>query len=305
MKAILLINFGSPGKLEDCRTFYKNMFADKHILPLPSLLRKFIAHRIAKKSYQNSWEKYQLIGGSPMTQFMETLCSDLAQSYPSHEVAYACSYLPPYIDKTVNDLLTKGVDELLVLPLYPQYSDCTTGSAIDDVTKVLKRSGAKYRFINHFYSHPAYLDFFAEKLKNHEEKFKTQDATYIYTAHSVPMSLIKKGDPYEKHVIEFSELIAKRLGHDVNIGYQSKAGKGEWLGPATDRVIEKISQEKPKSKVVLVPVSFVSENLETKYDLDYYFIPYGKGKGLEMSRLKLGSATEFATTLCKIIDEQL
>ena len=304
MKVILLANFGSPSKLEECRTLYRNMFCDKHIIPLIYPLRKLISLRIAAKSYRSSWEKYQRIGGSPMTPFMNRLQVNIAKQYPDYTVACCYSYLPPYIPGTIKGLIEKGMSELTVLPLYPQYSDCTTGSIIDDVTSALRKSNVKTNIIESFHDHPAYLNYFADLLKSCVRK--SPNAHYIFSAHSIPMPLVEKGDPYKHHVEVFSTGVAELAGtKNFKIGYQSQASKGQWLGPATKNLIDEHAQKCPGGEVILVPVSFSSENLETCYDLDHALVPYAKAKGLTASRMFIGGAEKFTPICAKIINDSL
>jgi len=298
MKVILIVNLGSPESLADSRRVLKRMFVDQHILPLKSPLRQLVAHQIARKSYQSSWKKYQEIGGSPSFKFMREMVLGLQNIYPDYEVRFANRYSHPLLGTILNQINNSKVDDLLVLPFYPQYSDCTTGSVIDLVKQKITKI-TKWRVVKSFYNHSAYLDYFCQLVKEQSGDF------LLFTAHSIPVELMEKGDPYVDQVNEFCRIISSRLNLPMAIGYQSQTEKGNWVGPTTAEVLKKMAKENSAQRVTLVPVSFCNENLETLYDLDHCLVPLGKRIGLEINRVLLGSFELFLPIAKQIIDTEL
>ena len=298
MKVILIVNLGSPDSLQESRRVLKRMFLDKHILPLKSPLRQLVAYQIARKSYQKSWDKYQAVGGSPSLAFMRETALGLQKLYPGYKVKFANRYSQPLLGKTLGRLKWSRFDELLVFPFYPQYSDCTTGSVIDLVKKKIRKV-SKLKVIESFHNHPAYLDYFCDLVEAQSSDF------LLFTAHSIPVGLVKKGDPYLDQVNAFCETISKRLNRPMAVGFQSQTEEGHWVGPMTEEVLNKLAKEQKYKNVTLVPVSFCNENLETLYDLDHHMISYGKEMGLNVNRVVLGKPTAFIPVAQKIIDTEL
>lgn len=297
MKVILIVNLGSPDSLEESQTVLRRMFLDKHILPLKFPLRQFVAFQIARKSYRKSWAKYQAVGGSPSLGFMDEMVLGLQKLYPDYELRFANRYSQPLLGTILKQLNHSGVDELLVLPFYPQYSDCTTGSVEDLVRRKTKKLQVKV--VEKFYNHPAYIDYYCDLVKAQSSDF------LLFTAHSIPVGLLEKGDPYVDQVNAFCQKISERLNLPMAIGFQSQTEKGKWVGPMTDEVLTALAKESKYKKVTLVPVSFCNENLETLYDLDHHLVPFGNKLDLEVNRVVLGNADAFLPVAKQIIDTEL
>ena len=298
MKVILIVNLGSPASLAESRKVLYRMFSDDHILPLKSPLRQFVAYQIARKSYRKSWQKYEAVGGSPSAGFMSDLATALQTLYPEYTIRFANRYSSPLLATVIKELNELNVEELVVFPFYPQYSDCTTGSVLDLIEKKMKKR-SKLKIIDQFYDHPAYLSYFCDLVAAQSSDF------LLFTAHSIPVELLEKGDPYIEQVNAFCVKVSERLNRPMALGFQSQTEKGKWVGPMTDEVLVKLAKEKQYKNVTLVPVSFCNENLETLYDLDHHLVPFGNKVGLNVTRVVLGNADEFRLVAKQIIDTEL
>jgi len=276
-KGVLLVNMGGPSSLEEVEPFLKNLFSDPYIFPLP--FRGLLAPLIARLRAKKVKAYYEAIGGgSP--QLYQTLRQQRALKKllgPSYEVAVGMRYSPPFIKDALNELLKAGVKKLLFLPLYPQYSTATTGSAYAELKRHLPKE-VELKAVEEFHDHPLFIQSWVERIR---ESLPEGEAYLLFSAHGLPKKLIKRGDPYQQQVERTAYLIAKHFPHlPWSVSYQSKVGFGEWLGPSTEEAIKKLAREGVKTLVV-VPVSFVSEHVETLYELDLQMAELARKEGIE------------------------
>ncbi len=292
MTGILLVNMGGPTSEKELLFFLKKMFTDPFILPFPKPVRFLVSRVISYSRYKKSWLKYELIGGTPLISEVEE-CANLLNIELGNKyiIESAFSYSQPLIAEGVNILTKKGAKKIKILPLYPQESMTTTGSVRADVRKILKSNPSlEIEIINQFYDNDYFTDFWTELIKNHIEENKINNPLLIFSAHSIPEYLVNKGDTYPQAINKSAELIANKLQLDFKITYQSKMGKMKWLAPDTKEVIEKLIESTTKN-IVIIPISFINENLETLYDLDTELIPYFNNEFnfYNISRVKIKS----------------
>ena len=305
MKGVLLVNMGGPQSIEEMRLFLKNMFSDKYILPLPSGLRQFVAYMIAKKRYPASWEKYQLIGGTPIIKHTEATAKALQQAakipvYPAY------SYTPPFISDVMYKMNKDGIDEIIILTMYPQASDTTTTSVFADVTKATKNlPPVTIRKICDYSAHPAFLDYWQTLIENHIEQEGLKDPLLLFTAHAIPLYGVRKGDKYPDTVRHMAKRLADLMNRRYEVAFQSRVGPVKWVGPDTDDHLEELVAGGEKN-VVLIPISFTTECLETTYDLNIKLVDiYKEDERIQhISRVEIPSAHPlFIESLKKIINE--
>ncbi len=279
---VLLANMGGPQSEEDMQVFLKRMFLDPQILPVPHLIRKFLAKKISQSRYKASWEKYQLIGGTPIVKNTQATANKLQESLgKNYKIEIAFSYTNPLISESLEQLVAQNCTKIIVLPLYPQASFTTTQSVIDDVKKcknITKK--IPVHIVPEFHNNKNYLLFWETLIQQQIEQLNFKTPHLIYSAHSIPVSVAQKGDSYPDTIAETAKIIAGNLGVEYSVAYQSKMGKVKWLGPDTKEFLSKI-EDKENAEILLVPVSFVSENLETLYDMDTDIIPYAKKIGFK------------------------
>ena len=275
-KAIILFNLGGPDKLENVEPFLFNLFFDPAILNLPFFLRyplaKLIANRrapIAKKIYE------ELGGSSPILQLTEEQASAVEAKLKKEDSSseYKCFIVMrcwhPRAENVVKEVINYNPEEIILMPLYPQYSAATSGSSIKEWNDICKKNNLNvktsticcYPTDENFIQ--AHKELILKKTKN-LENFKL-----IFSAHGLPEKNIKKGDPYQWQVEQSVNKIVKSLDVkdlDWILSYQSRVGPLKWIGPSTEEII--IENSKLGKHIVLVPIAFVSEHSETLVELD-------------------------------------
>jgi ferrochelatase len=275
-KAIILFNLGGPDKLENVEPFLFNLFNDPAILNLPTFLRyplaKIISNRrapVAKKIYA------ELGGSSPILKLTkeqsEALETKLNQTQEKDE--YKCFIIMrcwnPRAKDVIKDIQLYGPDEVVLMPLYPQYSAATSGSSIKEWKDVCKKNNYHIK-TSTICCYPTDQNFINAHTKEIIKKIKDlQNFKLIFSAHGLPEKNIKQGDPYQWQVEQSVKKIVESLNDenlDWVLSYQSRVGPLKWIGPSTETTI--IENSKIGKHIVLVPIAFVSEHSETLVELD-------------------------------------
>ena len=282
---ILLLNLGGPERIQDVGPFLYNLFADPEIIRLPNpILQKPLAWLISTLRSSKSQEAYRSIGrGSPLRRITEQQAREL-QSLLRQRGVDATSYVAmrywhPFTESAVADIKADGIDEVVVLPLYPHFSISTSGSSFRELQR-LRQMDERFealplRCIRSWYDHPGYVRSMAELIA---EQVRASDdvehAHIFFSAHGVPKSYVEEaGDPYQQEIEACTALIMAELeaivGHSNphTLAYQSRVGPVEWLKPYTEEALEELGRAKTQDLVV-VPISFVSEHIETLEEID-------------------------------------
>jgi len=274
-KAVILFNLGGPDKLESVEPFLFNLFNDAAIISIPSIIRYPLAKFISKRRAPIAKNIYREIGNkSPILELTQNQAKSLENSLLK-KGNYKCFVIMrcwnPRAEKVIKEVKEYNPDEIILLPLYPQYSASTSGSSIKEWNDLCKRENYKvktktvccYPTENNFLA--SHAELIKKTIKNLENKY----FKILFSAHGLPEIKIKKGDPYQWQVEQTVEGIMLKLANenlDHIISYQSRVGPLKWIGPSTDEIIIKYSRE--KKGIVIVPVAFVSEHSETLVELD-------------------------------------
>lgn len=293
---ILLVQLGGPTRREELKDFLYRLFADPEILGIPfAPLRKAIAWTIATTRESESAKTYERIGWSPIRCWTEKsallLEAALGSSWPGEPpvVRSAMTCSAPLVEEVLPELRAAGVTRLFVLPLYPQYSVTTTRSTFTRVGQVLRTIGWAPERVDApgaWYTEPRFLDAHAARIEAAAATLPDPDpaaTVLLYSAHSLPVSTVEKNrDPYPAQVEECRALLDARLGNRYRsrLGYQSKLGPVAWLGPSTGDVLAQLAREGVK-QVVVCPVAFVSDHVETLYEIRMLFAAEAKAAGIE------------------------
>ncbi len=282
---VLLMNLGGPERIEDVGPFLYNLFSDPEIIRLPNRsLQKPLAWFISALRTSKSQQAYKAIGGgSPLRRITEhqarELQSELRQRGKDVTIYVAMRYWHPFTESAVADIKADDISEIVVLPLYPHFSLSTSGSSFRELNR-LRQSDPVFkelplRCIRSWYDHPGYLSSMAELIAQEVRLSEMPSEAHIFfTAHGIPKSYVDDaGDPYPSQIEECASLIMielkKILGHEneFSLAYQSRVGPEEWIKPYTNEVLQKLGASKTRDLVV-VPISFVSEHIETLEEID-------------------------------------
>jgi protoporphyrin/coproporphyrin ferrochelatase len=294
---VLLLNLGGPEQLEDVRPFLYNLFSDPEILRLPiKNLQNAFAWFIATMRASQSQENYRRIGGgSPLRRITEAQAQALQKNLKARgqdaQVYIGMRYWHPFTDEAIAKIKRDGIEELIILPLYPQFSISTSGSSFRLLEALWKDDPElrkiKYSVIPSWYDHPGYVESMSTLLREELDQFiDPDDVTVFFSAHGVPKSYVEEaGDPYQKEIEASTQLIMQKLQrpNPSILAYQSRVGPKEWLQPYTDEVIVDIAQKGVK-RMVVVPISFISEHIETLQEIDMEYRELALEAGIEEFR---------------------
>ena len=294
---ILLMNLGGPERIQDVGPFLYNLFSDPEIIRLPiSVLQKPLAWWISTLRSKKSEKAYRSIGGgSPLRRITEQqareLQSVLRQRGIEATTYVAMRYWHPFTESAVEDIKADGISQVVVLPLYPHFSISTSGSSFRELRRLREADEVfkklPLRCIRSWYNNPGYVRAMAELIAAQIALCEIPTAAHVFfSAHGVPKIYVEEaGDPYQSEIEACSDLIMKELekvlGHanPSSLSYQSRVGPEEWLKPYTEDILEKLGKEK-KRELVVVPISFVSEHIETLQEIDIEYRQLAKNYGI-------------------------
>ena len=278
--AVVLFNLGGPDKPESVEPFLFNLFYDPAIIRVVKPLRWFIAKMISSRRAPLAQENYAYMGGGspilPLTQEQATALETALKPDVDARVFIAMRYWHPMSLETAQAVRVFAPDRIVLLPLYPQFSTTTTGSSFDAWRKAADRVGidqSREVAICCYPRNEGFLSAHAEAIAAALEKAKdTGKVRVLFSAHGLPESIVKAGDPYqvqvEMTVSALNQQIRDRVGSDFDwrICYQSRVGPMKWLQPSTDAEIRRAGAE--GTGLIIVPIAFVSEHVETLVELD-------------------------------------
>jgi ferrochelatase len=329
-KGLLLINLGTPDDPGYFSVFkyLRQFLMDPKVITVPYILRFILVSLIivpfrafsSGKIYKKIWSE----DGSPLIVNTSALAEKVSKEVPHIEVEFAMRYQSPSIEEKLNKLISQNLDEIIILPLFPQYSTATTGSVFDEVSRVLKKQSVtpSIRFINQFYEQESFIDSWEDKLKS----FNVDEYDHIlFSYHGLPTKAVddiyddslcadnnceneitnENKFCYKATCYETTRLIASRFNlppDKYTVSFQSRLTKN-WLEPFTDEILEGFPTKGIKNILVLSP-AFTADNLETLYEIDdeykELFIENG-GNSLTMVP-SLNDSSKWADSIVKIID---
>jgi len=316
---IVLFQLGGPDSLQTVEPFLNNLFNDPDIIPLGPLnfIRSPLARYIAKKRSPAVMERYAMIGRrSPigiLTERQRTKLVAALQSYIDPVAVTAMRYWKPLTEGAVSALKSAGhLDELVLLPLYPHYSFATTLSSLKEWRRVYGEplDSLPERTIEDFYDHPLYIEALVQNIGKCLRQFPDSSRIHlVFSAHGIPLSLVEKGDPYPKHINEtfrlVNELGAKRYPNWPRtriLCFQSKVGPAKWLEPSFVETLHNLGHGGVKEAMV-VPISFVTEHIETLHEINIDGRLDAKKAGIERFRMMpaVGDSSAFIGCLTDLV----
>lgn len=311
--AIVLFNLGGPDRLEAVKPFLFNLFHDPAIISVPQPLRWFLAKLISSRREKTAQEIYAEIGNrSPILENTEAQARALEtrlngmDDQPMGEVRcfIAMRYWHPMSDETAANVRDWGADEVILLPLYPQFSTTTTGSSYQDWMRASQKAGltAPTRLTCCYPKEPGFVAAVADKIHRklaEMEPGQWSNLRILFSAHGLPKKVIEKGDPYQEQVETtvasvVNYMAEKDIGPkelDYQVCYQSRVGPLEWIGPSTEDEIARAGQD--GVGLMIVPIAFVSEHSETLVELDIEYAALAREKGVG-TYLRVGTVDDHA-----------
>lgn len=301
---VVLFNMGGPDSLDAVQPFLYNLFSDHDIIQIPKPIQKPLAFLISRIRSKKTKKYYEIMGGrSPQKEQTLRQAQALQDALgDNYKVVVAMRYWHPFTEEALEELFKERINNIILIPLYPQYSRTTTGSSFNEFDRKIRRyiklgrftvlstlngqekpyyysSNIPIKKVNCYFDNPEYIDAMVSQIKecvpNYQEYF------FLFSAHSLPEKIILNGDPYKRQTEKTVDLIMKNFpGVKYALSYQSKVGPVKWLQPFTEETIRELASNGIK-KLIVIPVSFVSEHSETLYELDYQYGNLAKELGIE------------------------
>jgi protoporphyrin/coproporphyrin ferrochelatase len=307
-KALVLLNMGGARNKAELKMFLTNMFNDINILTIRNaFIRKMIAFFIVTRRLDSAWENYEHIGNAspinPLTEKLVNKCNEKIENFKTYQVM---RYTPPFANEVVSQMIKDGINEIVLLPLYPQYSTTTTKSSIEDFIDYLPYTfGKNIRYIETFYKNDKFNEcIINEIIKNAEE---SSEYNLIFSAHGLPQKIVDAGDPYEKQMVEHVQILSEKLQlkgaifKSINLAYQSKVGPLKWLEPSLENMLKNFKDE----KVIIYPIAFIVDNSETDFELNIEYREIALELGISEYKVCrcVNDSDEFIETIKDIIKD--
>lgn len=312
MIGIILLNLGGPDSLDAVRPFLYNLFSDRDIIRLgPFFMQKPVAALISGVRSKKTSALYKLIGSrSPIAEITDAQAKLLEDSLKLQglnniKVYVGMRYWHPFIEDTAEKMHKDGVKKVIALSLYPQYSVATTGSSVSAFKKAASNYGFQYYCAGTWFNDPLYIDSIVEKIEAARSQF-SEKPDLLFSAHSLPQKFIDEGDPYLDETRGTISEVMKRIDDmKWHLSFQSKSGPVKWLEPSTEDMLELLSAKGTKNLLV-VPISFVSDHIETLYEIDMLYAGMAADLGIDIKRAEsLNTSDKFIKALCGITIKNL
>ncbi|CAN1213472.1 ferrochelatase [Tumidithrix helvetica PCC 7403] len=321
---VLLLNLGGPEKLEDVYLFLYNLFSDPDLIRIPlRFLQKPIASLIAASRAPISQENYAMIGGgSPLRQITEEQAENienvLQRNGLNAKVYVGMRYWHPFTEEAISQIKRDRITKLVILPLYPQFSISTSGSSIKAIDQLWEADPELKHIeritIRSWYDRPGYIKAMIDLINAKIQSFEEPDLVHIFfSAHGVPVKYVTEyGDPYQVEMENCVDLLMQAIRRDHHrynahtLAYQSRVGPVEWLKPYTEQAIGQLAKRGIKNLLV-VPISFVSEHIETLQEIDIEYREVAESVGIHnFDRVPaLNSHPIFINDLAELVLESL
>ncbi len=318
---IVMLNLGGPATLADVGPFLQRLFADRELIKLP--MQGILGDFIAKRRTPRIEKLYAAIGGgSPIRRWTEAqgrgMCERLDELSPEtapHKFYIAFRYTEPFADDALRAMAKDGIARAVVFTQYPQWSCSTTGSSINDIARSLTRTGLTNAFewsvIDRWHLHDGFIASMAQVTRDALEQVPAadrDDALLLFSAHSLPLSVIDRGDAYPAEVAASVAAVVKKLGlpNPHQLSFQSDVGPVRWLGPSTEIVLRQLGARKQRA-VIVVPIAFTSDHIETLSELDIEYGEVARHAGVVhyIRAAALNAAPYFLDALADIVHSHL
>ncbi len=313
--ALILLNMGGPDSLDAVEPFLYNLFSDRELIQLPAgaLLQKPFARTISHFRAKKVVENYRAIGGkSPLLDWTQKQAAGIAQRLGEQFKPYVIMrYWHPRGEDVLSEIKAAGIDNAVVVSMYPHYTGATTGSSVNDFKRAAKKvhPQMQYQIVEEWHDWPAYLDAVASRITtglDHYHDMMRDEVHVLFSAHALPQKFIDRGDPYQQQVEESAAAIMQRVGnYDWSIAYQSRSGPVKWMTPGTEEELQRLSTLE-RSAVLMVPISFVSDHIETLEEIDIQYRTLATSLGIVhfLRSPSLNDGSDFLDAIAALIAER-
>ncbi len=294
--------------MSSVKPFLRNLFRDENIVRFP-FFQELFAWFMSTMAAKNSSHRYSLIGGrSPLGEITNRQASllnkELSDRNINNIVEIAMRYWSPFTSEAVLNLKEAKVNKVIALSLYPHYSKATTESSVKELKRVMHNFDYKPELIiiDTLYNHDKYIELLSNTILS-----ALNLQTILFTAHSLPESFIEEGDPYLEQVNKTVDAVMEKVGDfDYYLSFQSKSGRGKWLGPSSEEMVRNLGVMN-ESSLLVVPLSFVSDNIETRWELDIHLKGIAKNSGIEnfVRSPVFNDDRDFISFLADLVEENL
>lgn len=279
---IVLLNLGGPETLDDVEPFLLRLFADREIIQLP--FQRWLGPFIARRRAPKVRVLYDAIGGgSPIRWWTEVQAQGmvrrldrLSPDTAPHKAYIAFRYAAPFSDDALRAMKADGITRAVAFTQYPHYSCATTGSSLNELWRAARRTGLSDAFawsvIDRWPTHPGFIAAMTQTVREGLDQFapeERRDVLLLFSAHSLPLRIVNRGDPYPQEIGASVHEVMRALGEPLQymLAYQSEVGPVSWLGPSTEKVLHGLASKKRRN-VLVVPIAFTSDHIETLSELD-------------------------------------
>jgi ferrochelatase len=287
--AVVLLNMGGPDSLAAVEPFLRNVFSDHDIFKIP-FGQKMFANLIARWRAPKVRERYDRIGGrSPLNDWTDAqaalLGKMLGKEFQEIDVNVAMRYWEPAIKDVAAALSKRACEKIVLLPLYPHYCASTTGSAFKEWERHYTGDRSRLAYVDQYCENPLYISSINERIDETIERFPEgvrDQIQIVFSAHGIPERLVNQGDPYSDQIKQTVNGVMAQRGysHAYHLCFQSKVGPLPWLKPSTRDTLVGLAQNQQR-QVLIVPISFVSDHIETLFELDIEYREIALNSGIE------------------------
>jgi ferrochelatase len=277
---VVLLQLGGPDSAGTVEPFLYSLFSDPDIInfPLSFLVRRPLARLIARKRAPIAAEHYRHIGGrSPINDITArqavALESNLNNSFQVC-VVVAMRYWKPSTSDAIHALLDQNIRRVVLLPLYPQYSITTTGSSLNEWNRAVSAADARFEtvIVREYHQHPAYILSIVERIDAALQRFPQNNRSSVhllFSAHGTPVSVVRKGDPYTNQIESTVKAVMStgKFSQNHDLSFQSRVGPQKWISPFTTDTVRRLGETGVRN-ILVIPVAFVSDHIETLYELN-------------------------------------
>ena len=316
--ALFIMGMGGPDSIESIEPFLYNLFSDRDIIDfhVGSFLQKFIAKKIAKKRSKKLAPEYLKMGyngASPQIIFHRKIFKKLESLYEAKnnrklDIIEANCYYHPFFEEALLKLKGSEYDNVVFTTVYPQYSITTVEACFNRLGKLYNIAGCysyNSTIISNWFENEKYCQTIVKRINKAAEKIgkNIQECHVLYSAHSVPLSYVEKGDPYPAQIEKHTSILNKMAGiSSYKIAYQSKVGPVKWMQPTMQETLESY-KDLDIDNIIVVPISFISDHIETLIEIDEQLIPIVKNSGKNITRIEsLNDSDDFIDALYDIIN---